>query len=235
MSIRIATLAGAAALLFMLPGQPAAGQSDGNVEPIMGHVIESETGGAPRTSVWVRYDEHDGNVEHRPLYAHTGTYGEFAIQLRPEMGKFGLLSVREEGYNNALLVWPTPVDRGVVLYLTKPVEIHGRVIDEGGAPVDGSIVKWSMPYQGRLASGVTTVAEDGSFYTLIPEKSDALRIAAWADDYAPTLTTFSHSPDEMTDTVLQTLEKARNSGSHLDAPDWLRDWVDELLLGRALR
>ena len=231
MSIRIATLAGAAALLFMLPGQPAAGQAGGG-ETIRGHVTESETGKPPRTPVRVRYDEHDGDVEHRPLFADTGTYGEFAIQLRPGMGEFGLLSVREEGYNNALLVWPTPVDRDVVLLLTKPVEIHGRVIDEAGAPVDGSTVKWSMRYQGRLASGVTAVAEDGSFYTLIPEKSDALRIAAWADDYAPTLATFSYSPDELTDTVLQTLEKARDSGSYLDAPDWLRDWVDELLLER---
>ena len=76
------------------------------------------------------------------------------------------------------------------------------------------------------------MAEDGSFYTLIPEKSDALRIAAWADDYAPTLATFSYRPEELTDTVLQTLEKARDSGSYLDAPDWLRDWVDELLLER---
>ena len=66
----------------------------------------------------------------------------------------------------------------------------------------------------------------------VANPSCSSRIAAWADDYAPTLATFSYSPDEMTDTVLQTLEKARDSGSYLDDPDWLRDWVYELLLGR---
>ena len=139
------------------------------------------------------------------------------------------------GYNSALLAWPVPADTDVVLRLSKPVAIYGTVVNTSGLPVSGAMVKWSMKHDGRLASGVGTADENGSFRVLVPNKTDVPRIAAWADYYAPTKVSFSYDGNDKPVTILHTLESMRDRESslllHSDDDRYLQDWIDEILSG----
>ena len=225
MSKYITVLVWAAALLTTTAAQ----------EPIKGHVVDATRGEAPPSDpVEVHYREHgitDGSVS-----THTGGDGEFTLDLPGGWGKSGLLYVREPEYNSAVLRWP-PVDRKVVLRLTKPIPIYGRLVNTSGLAVSGARLKWRMAYDGRLTSGTAAADQDGSFYVLIPGKpveSEALRLAAWADLHAPTKVEFSYTDHEKPDTVLRTLEDVRGDRVGIQIPrdledDYIQDWIDEIL------
>ena len=200
---------------------------------IEGRVIEAETEAPPSQSVVVRYQEH-GEDGHEPVLVDTGHAGEFRFEFREAgMGKFGLLSVREPGYNSALLVWRMPTDTDVVLRLSKPVAIYGTIVNASGLPVSGAMVKWSMKHDGRLASGAGTADENGSFRVIVPNKTNVPRIAAWAGHYAPTKVSFSYDDSDKPVTILHTLESVRDRESspvrHGDDDRYLQDWINEIL------
>ena len=135
----------------------------------------------------------------------------FKFKLEAGMGKFGLLSVRKQGYNSAFRVWQGLVDMDVEFRLSKPVALYGRIygrsvdlrrppvndvmVVDNAMVVDNVMVKWSVEHDGRLASGVGAVNEDGVFHLFVPS-TDGLRIAAWADDYLPTKVNYSDNADD---------------------------------------
>ena len=206
-------------------------------EPIVieGRVVDAtekaET--PPRDSVVVWYEEY--GIDHEPVFTRTGEKGKFKLNLPGNLGKLGLLSVREPEYNSAVRRWPAAIDRDLVLRLTKPIPIYGRVVNASGLAVSGTMLKWRMAHDGRLTSGVVAAAPDGSFDLLVPSKSDALRLVAWAHLYAPTEADFSYNASEKlaTTTTLRTLEDMRPGGAAAQIRDegdqYLQDWIDEIL------
>ena len=216
--------------------QLSAAEMPGQEVVIQGHVVDAEMQQPPREPVTVTYREH-GGADHEPVFAETDSTGRFRFAFEETgMGQFGLLSVRELGYNSALQVWPVPVDTDVVLYLSKPVGLHGTIVNESGMPASGARVKWSMTHDGRLASGVGAVNEEGFFHVYVPSRTDNLRIAAWADYYAPARAHYTFDVDggAPQPTVLRTLEsrawmKSVEGGVN---DRYLQDWVDEILLAQ---
>ena len=194
---------------------------------INGTVVDADTEEAPREGVRVWYEEFGAVYE--PVFADTENTGGFTFDLVGGMGKFGLLSVREPGYNSAVLGWPVPADTDIVFRLSKPIRIYGKLVNASGVPVSGAMLKWSMPHDDRLTSGTGIAEQDGTFGMLVPGKSDALRLAAWADLYASTkIAAFSYDSDEAPPpTVLKTLENMRGDAKADD--QYLQDWIDEIL------
>ena len=175
---------------------------------IEGQVVDATADEAPPippVAVW--YEE--SGIDHEPVSTFTGAGGEFRLDLPDNLGRFGLLYVREIGYNSAVLSWPRPADRDTVLRLTKPILIHGKLANASGVAVSGATLKWRMPFDDRLTSGTATAASDGSFAVLVPGKSDDLRLVAWADLYAPTEADFSYNGEKLPVTTLTTLEDMR--------------------------
>ena len=196
---------------------------------IEGRVVDATVDEAPlRHPVAVWYEE--SGIDHEPVSTSTGTDGKFRLDLPDNLGKFGLLYVREIGYNSAVLSWPRPADRDTVLRLTKPILIHGKLANASGVAVSGATLKWRMPFDFRLTSGTATAAADGSFAVLVPSKSDDLRLVAWADLYAPTEADFSYDGERLPITTLTTLEDIRGGAADRTGdPQYLQDWIDEIL------
>ena len=188
---------------------------------------EKEAPPSPPVEIW--YEEF--GLDHEPVSAHTDIGGKFKLNLPGNLGKLGLLSVREPGYNSAMLRWPTAVDRDIVLRLTKPISIYGRLVNSSGKAVSGAKLKWMMPYDGRLTSGMVAAAPDGSFNLLVPSRSDALRVVAWGDLYAPTKAHFSYNVGEkLATTTLRTLDmRIGVPGAGGGEDQYLQDWIDEIL------
>ena len=216
----------AAVVLATLATDQLCAELRGQETVIEGQVIEAATN-EPRASVEVQYREYEG--DHEPVSATTSHDGRFRFELANGMGQFGLLYVHQPGYNSALWTWPGPVDSNVVLRLTKPVAIYGAIVNSSGLPVSGARLKWSMRHEGRLASGVGTASQDGTFLLHVPNRN-ALRIAAWADLYAPTEVAFSYDANAVEPTVLRTLESVRALAPDQRADEkYLRDWINEIL------
>lgn len=199
---------------------------------IEGLVIDTTEEAPPSVPVVVWYEEY--GVDHEPVSARTDAGGEFRLALPDNLGEFGLLSVREPGYNSAVLRWPAAIDRDIVLRLTKPTPIYGKLVNASGLPVSDAMLKWRMAHDGRLTSGTVAVAPDGSFYALVPGKSDALRLVGWARLYAPTQANFSYNAnEEPATTILRTLEDVRAGGAAApiqnEGDEYLQDWIDEIL------
>lgn len=195
---------------------------------IRGQVVDDAAKAPPKDPVVVWYEEFGGDYE--PVHTRTVDGGLFTITLPIGMGARGLLAVREPGYNTAVLTWPAEVDRDAVLRLFKPVPIYGKVIDASGAPVSGTALKWSMRYDNRLTSGMGHAAQDGTFEMLVPARSEDLRLAAWAELYAPTATDFSYDHEAAPETVLETLESMQRDARTFDGePQYIQDWVNEIL------
>lgn len=218
-------------------------QALGQRDVIEGRVVDAETQEPPREPVTVTYQEH-GDVDYEPVLADTDpTTGHFQLVLEPGTGEFGLISVRQPGYNSALLVWPVPVDTDVVMYLSRPVWLRGAIVNESGMPVSGAMVKWSMEHDGRLVSGVQAADSEGFFHVDVPRRADDLRIAAWAEHYVPARASYVFDVDhgEPPPTVLRSLESQLELRRAIYARGetvargetgdrYLEDWVDEILL-----
>lgn len=201
---------------------------------IEGRVVDMTDGheAAPHEPVVVWYAE--AGIDHEPISTRTDLDGRFYLDIG-ELGDLGLLYVRETGYNSAVLSWPTPVDRDIVLRLTRPVTVYGRVVNASGMPVSGATLKWGMPFDGRLTSGTAAAAPDGSFAVPVPGMSGELRLVAWADLYAPTEAKYTYKykrdiGEETPVTTMISLEDLRDDTiGRTGDPQYLREWVDEIL------
>ena len=195
---------------------------------IDGFVVDAVTEKAPMPPVTVWYEEYGD--EFASVSTSTKDNGWFKLDLPDGMGKLGLLSVREPGYNSAVLAWPVSPDTRIRLRLSKPVPIYGTITNSSGMAVSGAMLKWSMVHDGRGTSGMGFAERDGSFRVLVPAASDALRIAAWADLYAPTEVVFSYDRETIEPTVLQTLEDVRELPPNQRADEkYLNDWINDIL------
>ena len=212
---------------LMVAGAALAGQE----VAVEGRVVIDETESRPAQSITVQYQEL-GDGDHAPVSRRTDNDGKFRFEFPrdSDIGKYGLISVRARGYTPALLAWPVPIDTRVVLRLSRPVEIHGTIVNTSRLPVRGTRLKWSTEHDGRWATGMATAHQDGYFHLHVPNTND-LRIAAWADYYAPTAVAYSPADQDPPPTILRTLESLVDR-DRSDDDRYLQDWIGEILAAR---
>ena len=122
-------------------------------------------------SSWSEHQERRA-ADHEPVSTSTGADGKFRLDLPENLGKFGLLYVREIGYNSAVLSRPRPADRDTVLRLTKPIWIRRRLANASGVAVSGATLTWRMPFDDRLTVGHGSCGLEWLVAVLVPGRSD---------------------------------------------------------------
>ncbi len=161
----------------------------------------------PVTNASVQYADQDGSVQ----TTVTDAKGQFAFPA----GQLGVVTVTADGFGTARRRWPPRRGSTLHIALTPPVAVQGTLVDSKTLKPLTGVVTALVRHPISFVSA-SALVEDGTFrFEDVPSAPGVL--VAYADNYAPTVSSFTTAAGDWLDGHLRLSAGAEATGQVLDA------------------
>ncbi len=141
----------------------------------------------------------------------TDAKGQFTFSA----GRLGVVTVTANGFGTARGRWPRRRGNKLEIALTPPVAVQGTLVDSATLEPLAGVVTALVRHPASMVS-MSALVEDGTFrFEDVPSAPGV--VVAYADNYAPTVSTFTTAEGDWLDGHLRLSAGAEARGQVLDA------------------